>query len=294
MLPFAAMSRSSQTVPVVRTSAARPGPVGLLALAASDVWSRRRLIRYLVSADLRKKGRDTIFGNIWWVLDPLLQMAVYVILLTVIFSRPEEDYPLFLFAAILPWKWFSSSVGDAITSVSGQDKVIKQVQFPKIVLPVAATLAGVTQFAFGFIPLAGLLVLFYADRISPWLILIPVVAVVQLVFTMAFCLTVSALNVFFRDISNLSIHALRMWFYMSPVLYGASVIDQMNGSHRVIADLIRLNPFYSILTAYRALIYEGKAPDWIALGAILGISLVFLLFGTWFFKKTEPMFAKVL
>ena len=294
MLPFAAMSRSSQTVPVVRTSAARPGPVGLLAQAASDVWSRRRLIRYLVSADLKKKGRDTIFGNIWWVLDPLLQMVVYVVLVSVIARVSKPDYPLFVFCAILPWKWFSTAVNDGISSVTSRERIIKQVQFPKIVLPVAATLAGVTQFAFGFIPLGALLVLFYADRISVWLVLIPVVAVVQLAFTMAFCLTVSALNVFFRDISNLSIHALRMWFYMSPVLYGASVINEISGSHPFITDVIRLNPFYSILTAYRALIYEGRAPDWIALGAILGISLLFLLFGTWFFKKTEPMFAKVL
>ncbi len=294
MLPFAPMSRSNQAAPVVRTSAARPGPIGLLSLAARDVWSRRRLIRYLVSADLKKKGRDTLFGNVWWVLDPLLQMVVYVILLTIIFQRPGEDYPLFVFAAILPWKWFSSSVGDAITSVSGQDRVIKQVQFPKIVLPVATTLAGITQFTFGFIPLAGLLVLFYPDRISAWLVLIPVVAAVQLVFTVAFCLAVSALNVFFRDVANLSRHAIRMWFYLSPALYSAEAIDNIARDHRVISELIRINPFYPILTAYRSLIYDGAAPDWVGLGVVLGESIALLLLATWFFKRTEPMFAKVL
>jgi ABC-type polysaccharide/polyol phosphate export permease len=294
MLPFAAMSRSRQAAPVIRTSAARPGPLGLLAAAARDVWSRRRLTGYLVSADLKKKGRDTLFGNIWWVLDPLLQMAVYVVLLTIIFERKEKDYPLFLFAAILPWKWFSTAVGDAITSVSGQDKVIKQVQFPKIVLPVAATLSTVTQFAFGMIPLSALLILLYRQHITPWLLLIPVVALVQLVFTMAFCLVVSAVNVFFRDVANLSHHALRMWFYLSPALYGAAVIDKIAGSHHIIASLIRINPFYPILNAYRSLIYEGASPDWASLGAVLGASTVFLLLATWFFKRTEPMFAKVL
>jgi ABC-type polysaccharide/polyol phosphate export permease len=294
MLPFAAMSRSRQAAPVIRTSAARPSPIGLLGVAARDVWSRRRLIGYLVSADLKKKGRDTFFGNVWWVLDPLLQMAVYVILLTIIFERPEKDYPLFLFAAILPWKWFSSAVGDAIMSVSGQDKVIKQVQFPKIVLPVAATLAGVTQFAFGFIPLAALLILLYPDRISAWLVLIPVVAVVQLVFTMAFCLVVSALNVFFRDVANLSRHAIRMWFYLSPGLYGASVIEKIGKNHHIIASIIRINPFYAILNGYRSLIYDGTAPDWVGLGSVFGVSIALLLLATWFFKRSEPMFAKVL
>jgi len=268
--------------------------VGLIREAVGDVWSRRQLIRYLVSADLKKKGRDTLFGNVWWVLDPLLQMGVYVILVSVIFKRSEPDYALFIFAAILPWKWFSSAIGDAITSVSGQDRLIKQVQFPKIVLPVSAIMAGITQFAFGMVPLAVLLLLLYQDRISPALALIPAVAAVQLVFTLAFGVLLAALNVFFRDIGNLSRHVLRMWFYLSPALYGAAVIDEVATSHPTIAGLIKVNPFYSILNAYRSVIYGGTAPDWAALGWVLGVSVVFLLVAVWFFKRLEPTFAKVL
>jgi ABC-type polysaccharide/polyol phosphate export permease len=288
------MSTASAAPPVARSTAVRPGPAGLIRAAWSDVWSRRRLIRYLVAADLKKKGRDTLFGNVWWVLDPLLQMVVYVVLVSIIFGRAEADYPLFIFVAILPWKWFSSAVGDAITSVSGQDRLIKQVQFPKIVLPVAATLAGISQFAFGLIPLAALLVVLYADRISPALVLVPLIAAVQLVFTMAFALLVSALNVFFRDLGNLSRHVLRLWFYLSPALYGAAVIDQVARTHPQIATLIQVNPFYPILNAYRSAIYEGAAPDWAALGGVLGASALFLLVAVWFFKRVEPTFAKVL
>ena len=268
--------------------------MGLIRAAGADVWSRRQLIRYLVAADLKKKGRDTLFGNVWWVLDPLLQMVVYVVLVSIIFKRSQEDYALFIFAAILPWKWFSSAIGDAILSVSGQDRLIKQVQFPKIVLPVAAILAGITQFAFGMIPLAALLGLLFADRISVMLVLIPVVAAVQLVFTLALGVLAAALNVFFRDIGNLSRHALRLWFYLSPVLYGAAVIDEVAASHQYIAGLIRVNPFYPILNAYRSVIYDGTAPDWAALGGVLAISAIFLLGAVWFFKRVEPTFAKVL
>ncbi len=294
MLPFAAMSRPIPDPSVTRTTALRPGPLGLLGIALTDVWSRRQLIRHLVSADLKKKGRDTLFGNVWWVLDPLLQMVVYVILVSVIFARSEDDYALFIFAAILPWKWFSSAIGDAITSVSGQDRLIKQVQFPKIVLPVAAIMAGITQFAFGMVPLAALLLLVYPDRISPTLALIPLVAVVQLVFTLALGLLVAALNVFFRDIGNLSRHALRLWFYLSPALYGAAVIEEIATTHGPIAASIKINPFYPILNAYRSVIYEGAAPDWAALGGVLLASLAFLVASVWFFKRVEPTFAKVL
>jgi ABC-type polysaccharide/polyol phosphate export permease len=277
-----------------RTSAKRPGPVGLLREAADDLRSRWRLIRYLARADLKRTGADTLFGNLWWVLDPLLQMAVYVVLVTIIFQRSTPAYPLFIFAAILPWKWFSTVVSDSITSVSGQERLIKQIMFPKIVLPAAAMIAGVAQFAFGLIPLAAMLVLFYSDRISLALLYIPVVAVVQFVFTAGFGLIVATLNVFFRDVGNLARHVLRLWFYLSPALYGADTINQLATSHPTVVTLMKLNPFYAILVSYRDAIYYGQAPDFALLGAVFVGSLILLIVGMMFFKRLEPSFAKVL
>jgi ABC-type polysaccharide/polyol phosphate export permease len=288
------MDISQEAPAAFRTSAVRPGPLGLVAEAIGDVRSRWRLIRYLAQADLKKKGTDTVFGNVWWVLDPLLQMAVYVILVTVIFQRKQEAYPLFIFAAILPWKWFSTAINDSIVSVSGQDRLIKQIQFPKIVLPSAAMLGGIAQFAFGLIPLAGMLVLFYPDRISATLVFLPVIAFVQFVFTLALGYMVAALNVFFRDVGNLARHVLRLWFYLSPALYGADTVASIAKDHPVVADVMRLNPFFAILESYRNVIYFGVLPDLPLLGAVLIASFVLLILGTWFFKRLEPAFAKVL
>jgi ABC-type polysaccharide/polyol phosphate export permease len=295
------------TAPVDRafsTTAARPGPLGMLAEATRELWSRRRLVGYLVQADLKKKGADSLLGNLWWVLDPLLQMLVYVILVSVIFQRPQPDYPLFIFAAILPWKWFTSSVGDAITSVSGQDRLIKQVRFPKLVLPTAAVVAGIVNFGFGLVPLAALLLLFYPDRISPFLAFIPLIAIVQLVFTLALGLLVSAVNVFYRDVGNLSRHVLRLWFYLSPALYGAATLQKLAESHPELYRLMELNPFFTLFTAYRSVIYGAEtvsggsvpplAPNWTSLGVLLLGSLGFLALATVFFKRLEPAFAKVL
>jgi len=285
------MDISQEAPAAFRTSAVRPGPIGLLREAANDIRSRSRLIRYLAMADLKKKGTDTLFGNVWWVLDPLLQMLVYVVLIEVILQRPTPDYPLFIFAAILPWKWFSTVVNDAITSISSQDRLIKQIQFPKIVLPAAAMLAGVVQFVFGLIPLAAMLVIFFHHRISPYLLLIPVVAAVQFVFTFAFGLTVAALNVFFRDIGNLSRHVLRLWFYLGPALYGADTIAKLDPS---ISRIMQLNPFFAILESYRDAIYYGRLPNFGLLLSVLAASLVFVVIATLLFKRLEPAFAKVL
>jgi ABC-type polysaccharide/polyol phosphate export permease len=277
-----------------RSSATQPGPLALLGEAVRDIWGRRHLIRYLVGADLKKHGADTLFGNIWWVLDPLLQMLVYVILVTIIFNSKTPDAPLFIFGAILPWKWFASSIGDAIASVSGQDQLIKQVKFPKLVLPVAADIAGIFQFGFGLIPLAFLLVIAYPHRLSPFVLLIPAVAIVQFLFTLGVSFVFAASNVFFRDVSNVTRHLLRLWFYLSPALYSEQTISSLLNNHHIIGTVLHLNPFFAILESYRDVIYNGRPPDWTGLGLVVAESLVLLVIATWFFKRLEPAFAKVL
>lgn len=288
------MDMTQERPPSYRTSSTRKGILGSVGEAVREVRGRRRLIRYLAQADLKKKGTDTFFGNLWWVLDPLLQMAVYVLLVTVIFARSQPAYPLFIFAAILPWKWFTTVTTDSIQSVSGQDKLIKQLQFPKIVLPAAAMISGVIEFAFGLIPLGGMLILMYPDRIHITLLWIPVVAVVQFVFSFAFGLILAGLNVFFRDVGNLARHVLRLWFYLSPALYGADTVLSLGKSHPTIEHVMMLNPFYAILNSYRNVIYYGSAPDMVGLGVVLGGSLVLLVAATMIFKRLEPAFAKVL
>jgi lipopolysaccharide transport system permease protein/teichoic acid transport system permease protein len=282
-----------------RSSSVRPGPLALIRLGITESLSRRRLIAYLVRADLKRKGADTLLGNVWWVVDPLLQMLVYWLLVGVIMGRGSyPDYPLFIFAAILPWKWFASTIGDGLHSVVGQERLIKQIYFPKLVLPVAASMAGVANFAFGLIPLFGLLILLYSSHISPWLLALPLVAAVQLLFSTGLAILVSAGNVFYRDIGNISRHLLRFWFYLSPVLYGIDMVGRLSENHPTLEPIVtawfKINPMAYILTAYRDLIYYGRAPDWGALVVIAGLSLLTIALAILFFKRAEPSFAKVL
>jgi ABC-type polysaccharide/polyol phosphate export permease len=277
-----------------RSSAARPGAIGLVLQGWAEIWSRRRLIGYLARADLKKKGADTFFGNLWWIIDPLLQMTVYVVLVDFIFHKSVPDYPLFIFCAILPWKWFTSSTYDAVTAVVGQERLIKQIHFPKIILPVASTTAAVANFLFGLIPLFALLLLFFRDRATCHVVWIPYVAFVQFMFTLAFCVAVSAVNVFFRDIGNVVRHFMRLWFYLSPGLYALDQLQEQMAKNQLISAAVNLNPWTWIFESYRRLIYYGQDPYWFKLLAVLAFSVAFLAFSTYLFKRVEPAFAKVL
>ncbi|MDQ3691668.1 MAG: ABC transporter permease [Chloroflexota bacterium] len=293
------MSVTSEAPAAFRNAAARSTPLGLLTEAIRDITSRRRLVRYLVQAEVRKRGANTLLGNIWWILDPLLLMAVYVVLVTIITTRALPDYPLFIFAAILPWKWFTSAVTDATGSIVNQHRLIKQIAFPKIVLPVAATTAGVVGFAFGLIPLAAIMLL-YPHRLSALILLIPIIAVVQYVFTVAVAILVAAGNVFFRDLGNVVRHLLRLWWYLSPGLYALSHLDGIAlFENPVLRFIAHANPFAVLFEAYRSVIYgtaEGApmAPDWSSLVILLVGSMVFLAIAAVAFKRLEPTFAKVL
>jgi ABC-type polysaccharide/polyol phosphate export permease len=302
VLPFRPMSATSEVPAAFRHAAGDRGALRLIREAISDIRSRQRLVRYLVQADIRKRGADTLLGNIWWVLDPLLQMVVYVVFVTIIVPRPTPDYPLFIFAAILPWKWFTSSITDSTSSIVGKEQLIKQIQFPKIVLPTAAVVAGVVSFAFGLVAL-GLLMLFYQDRITPYLLLIPVIACVQLVFTLACGYLVAAGNVFFRDLGNVEAHLMRLWWFLSPGLYSLAVLDELHifQEHPILRTIVGLNPFAILFEAYRKVIYGSATPqeppglpNFASLAFLLVGSVVFLAFTTYVFKRLESNFAKVI
>lgn len=252
---------------------------------------------------MKKRGSDTVLGNLWWILDPLLQMIVYVIFITIVArGGAAPDYPLFIFAAILPWKWFSAVINDATTSVVRHDRLIRQIAFPKLVLPLSTTTAGVVGFAWGLIPL-GLILLLHMDRLSLMLIWIPLIAGVQYVFTLGAAILVSAANVYFRDLGNALTHFLRLWWFLSPGLYSLASLHELKivRENPIIGFLAGLNPFAVLFESYRAVIYGSPdgvggphPPDLVALFWLLAFSAVFVGLTITFFKRVEPNFAKVL
>lgn len=310
-----------------RSSNDRPGPVALLRNAVTDVWSRRRLIGYMVRADIKKRGMDTVLGNVWWVLDPLITMLIYVLVMTVIFQRDTPDFPLFLLSAMVPFKWFTATLGDSTRAVVGKEGLIKQVMFPKLILPVTDAISQTVSFLFGMLVLLFVLLLAYRAHLTIEVVWVPVIAVVQFVFTLGFTFMLAALTVFYRDVGIVMGHFMRLLFWISPILWsftavagrGASLAQGLAGVDRFLNlpegslfNVLHYNPISLLLESYRQVIYghlgattgpnggrelmwtAATGPDLQILALILGSGLAFLAIGTLIFKRLEPAFAKVL
>ena len=284
------MATSSLRLTVGRS---RRGPIGTITETVKSVIRRRRLLLYLTVSELRKDGGNSLLGNLWLIVDPAVQLAIYFFLVGMVLDRQQPAFALFLFSAILPWRWLSMALVSAAKSVRAKDQVMRQIAFPHIVLPIASLSASSASFLFGILPLCSLY-LVYPERLTPWVLSFPLIGVVQLLWMLPVAILFSALSVFFRDISNLLTHALRIAFYISPGLFSYDRILEILEKRPPARLLLDLNPMAWILTAYRDIFYEGRSADW---GALLGVALAsipFTLVSIYLFRRMAPSFPKVL
>jgi|UniRef100_UPI00404B44F1 lipopolysaccharide transport system permease protein len=271
----------------------RRGTVGTILESLTSLVERRRLVWYLTISEIRNKGANSLLGNIWWFLDPALQLFVYFLLVSVIFQQAQPAILLFLGSAILPWKWFSAALASATTSVRGREQVMRQISFPHLVLPASSVFASVANFAFALVPL-GALYLLYPDRLTPWALAVLPVAVVQFLWTVPVVIMLSAVAVFFRDISNFIPHGLRIWFYLSPALFPLEKLQALGDQYPWFGYFVAINPFTWLFSGYRDALYYGRSPQWEVLGILALASIPATLLSIYLFRRVSPLFVKVL
>jgi lipopolysaccharide transport system permease protein len=271
----------------------RRGSIGTILESVASLVERRRLVWYLTISEIRNKGANSLLGNVWWFLDPALQLFVYFLLVSVIFQQAQPAILLFLGSAILPWKWFSAALASATTSVRGREQVMRQIAFPHLVLPASSVLASVANFAFALVPL-GALYLLYPDRLTPWALAVLPVALVQFLWTVPVVIMLSAVAVFFRDISNFIPHGLRIWFYLSPALFPLEKLQALGDQYPWFGFFVTINPFTWLFSGYRDALYYGRSPQWEVLGILALASIPATLLSIYFFRRVSPLFVKVL
>lgn len=253
----------------------------------NQVYAHNSLIRYLVLSDLKLTYENLVLGYLWWILTPLMWLIVYWLLVVGIFNLGEPNYPLFLFCAILPWQAFVASIGQSMSSISGQEKLIKQLAFPKAVLPIAVVLSNTVKLVTG-LPILVVAAMLFGLPLTGYVFLLPVIALVQVIFTTGLAFMFSILAIYFADVQNIMQFVMRIWLYLSPGLYA---IERVPLRFR---HIYMLNPFAAIFTSYRDVIMYGRPPEWGWLAVAGSVALVTLMLGFWFFASQERNLSKVI
>lgn len=254
-----------------------------------ELYSYRELLRNLVIKELKLKYKSSFLGFLWSLLNPLLLMGIYTLVFSVIFSgRKIEHFPLFLMAGLLPWTSFAASLNMTTNSIIGNRALIGKIYVPRELFPYSVVLANAFSFVFEmlllFVPLAILGYNFY--RYLPIVLL---AFVLQTLLAAGFGLALSSVTVYFRDMKQLITLILRLWFYITPILYS---FDQLERLPVIFQSLFRLNPMASIVMLYKLPLYYNKMPGAsIFIGALVSTGLVFIV-GVKIFARLEPNFAR--
>src|SRR5579872_1058341 len=227
----------------------------------ADLLRYRGLISSLVSRELKARYRGSVLGFVWSFVNPLLLLLIYSFVFTTVLpneTKGIQPYALFMFCGILPWTWFSSSLTEAAGSLISGGNLIKKVLFPAEVLPIVSVLTNMVHFFLG-LPILILFLVIYQKPPDPWdLVWFPVAVVVQLVFTTALALFLSALAVHFRDVRDILANLLTLWFFATPIIYSMSLPSVQRYKR-----LYDLNPFTHLAVSYQEILfYEGPIGHW--------------------------------
>lgn len=255
----------------------------------------RELVRNLVIRDLKARYKNSVLGFLWSLLNPLLMMLVFTVVFTVMLPNNVPNYPVFVLCALLPWNWFAGSIGGGLSSIIGNSNLVKKVYFPREALPLSVVLAQGVNFLLA-LPALFAMMLVFRIPFTVWVLLLPLVMLVQLIFTLGVVLFIAALNVFFRDTGVIMEVLLQAWFFLTPVVYDIMVLPESKVILGYDIDVRRaafiLNPMASIIANYRVILYWGSPPAFDFLIRTAVTSLVILFFGYWFFTHVAARFGE--
>lgn len=254
-----------------------------------ELWRHRELLWLFTQREIKVRYKQSVLGVLWAVLQPFSLMLVFTVFFSW-FARMESDgipYPLFSYAALLPWTFFSTALSFAIPSLISNSHIITKIYFPREIVPLASLLAAFLDFIIAAGIFLGLLV-FY--RVTPtWNVLyvVPLV-VVQIVFTTGICLLLSAFTVLYRDVRYALPLVIQIWMFVTPILYSAAVVPA-----RWRNWYFALNPMAAIIDGYRSAVVQGQPPQlhYLLLAAVVSCVLVWT--GYKYFKYLEREFADI-
>lgn len=246
----------------------------------------KELLLNLVLRDLKVRYKQSIFGILWAILQPLAMMIIF----TIVFSRfakiPSDGipYPLFSYTALLPWTFFASSLSFAIPSLVSNANLLTKIYFPREIFPIASILAAVIDFCIAAVIFLAILAFYKVVLTLNALYIFPIL-LIQVLLTLAVSLFASAVNVYYRDIKYALPFFIQVWMYLSPIIYPISSVPDRFKS------LYMLNPMAPIISGYRQALLMGSSPDLYYLGISAFVTLIMLYLSYKYFKMVEMSFA---
>jgi lipopolysaccharide transport system permease protein len=259
------------------------------ALNLRDLWAYRELLYFLTWRDVKVRYKQTLLGVAWAVLQPVLTMLIS----TLIFGRLGGfsartggiPYPIFAYAGLLPWTFFSNAITTSGNSLVGSANLITKVYFPRMIIPGAAVAAGLVDFFIALVLLIGLM-FYYRVGLTWNVLLFPALVFLTALLATGVGMWLSALNVKYRDIRFALPFIVQLWMFLSPVFYPSNVMPPK------FRWLFALNPLTGIIDAYRSSLF-GQAIDWTALGISTLITFILLVYAAYSFRRMEKTFADI-
>lgn len=251
-----------------------------------ELYGYREMIVSLVRKDLRGRYKGSVLGFLWTFINPLLQLLVFTMVFSVIMRAGYEQYYLFLFVALVPWMFFSSSVTDGSFSVLRDKEMIKKIYFPREVMPIATVTSGFINMLLTFVVIFIVLLISGRGVNVLALLCLPVVMIVEYILCLGIALIVSALTVYLRDLQYILGIVTMAMQYLTPVMYGADMVPEWA------LPIFNLNPMTPVITIYRDILYYKTVPQLSVLGYALLLGLIFVVVGYVLFNKLQKGFVE--
>lgn len=260
---------------------------GLAALNLRDLWVYRELVFFMVWRDIKVRYKQTMLGMAWAVIQPVMTMLVFTFLFGKVAKLPTDGipYPIFSYTALLPWGLFVTAMNQGSRSLVAHNNMVTKIYFPRLILPISSVFAGLVDFAIAFVILFGLMVYYQVKPAWGLLWTLPLFLLLAVVVALGVALWLSAVNVKYRDVNQALPFLSQLWLFITPVAYSSSVIAQKWQL------LYFLNPMAGVVNGFRwALLGSGNGPD-LSLWVSIGISVLVLVSGLFYFRSTEKTFA---
>ncbi len=265
---------------------------GWVSLRVMEIWQYRELLFFLIWRDLKVRYKQTALGISWIVLQPVLSVAIFSVIFGYLLKVPSYGipYPVFAYAALLPWNYFANSLSQSSTSLVDSANLITKIYFPRMLIPMTAVVSGLVDFVISFLVLT-VLMMVYGFFPSVTVVFLPLFLILAAFTSLGFSLWLSALNIQYRDVKYLVPFLLQVWFYATPIIYGTELIPER------FRFVLNINPMVLVVEGFRWALLQGQSNGYSITGLSIGISsattiLVFFS-GLIYFHRTERTFADI-